>query len=192
MILYMSNNLVLKAKATHFQGIVSALSTSMESLPSSINKEAYSNAVLGLLQQEIEDGHVYVCMHHYRVAGFVIVSTSIEDSLYPKSRYSKSADLLDEIGFLGENTMVLRWIFVDYALQRNGIGTEIFQSLNSFFPKSTWFFASDKANESVAKYIASLGFVSLGERNDLECASGPMNLFYKKYRPSGLCREALW
>ncbi|MBO6284821.1 MAG: GNAT family N-acetyltransferase [Bacilli bacterium] len=182
-----------KATPDDYREIVSCFSTAVETIEDEKERAEVSETLLPELLSEINEGHVYIAKMRNKGLGFALISHSVEDSFFPQTHsFTKATNILDSIDYKGENVMVLRAIFVNSMHQRKGNGTEIIKSLFGRYPKSTWLCFASQENKAAAKFLKANGFLSLGLDGSIEASKCPCIVYGKKYRPSGLCREAFW
>lgn len=183
-----------KATPSDYRETVAVLSEAMETLSkeaalSEADRDRFFASVPALL----EDGLVYLAIENYRPVGVATVSYSVEDAFFPQSRsFRKSNDLLDAIDHSGEPLLVLTGIYVVGKRQNQKIGTDILHLLIGRYPNSTWILWNREANVKATRFFLRNSFLALNEKVDVECDSLPAVVLYRKYRPSGLCREAFW
>lgn len=182
------------AQQEDYQGIVSCLSTSMESLDELASwEEERVDALISSLQEDIESHRAYVLKQRHDVFGFLIVSRDIEGEFFPRSHsYSKTSDLLEELGHRGEDVFVIKALFVDAAHQSEGIGQELLRSLFARFKEASFLLYVEEGNKKGRDFFAHHGFFACGHEESLERGPKPKKIYGKRYRPTGLCREARW
>lgn len=187
----MASIIVSKIKPTDFGELASVYSSALESLPTFFRPaEDERNQYLQTLQEDVIG---YAAKRKRAIEGFATVSRDLRDAFFPDSHsFRKEQDLLDRIAYNGEPTVVLTGIYVDVAVQRSGIGKELFRSLMSYYPKSTWLLLCPADNQKACSFFLHLGFEDLGVDSSIEGTGKGKHLFVKKYRPKGLCREAYW
>lgn len=148
-----------------------------------------SEFILSLLEGE---PHGSVAKSRQGALGFVLVSHDIKETVFPKTKSTrKEVSLLDDAGHQDENVMILQGIYVDPRFRRHGLGKELFVSLQSFYPKTTWLALVEENNETARAFFTACGFLDLGLYPAAERGEKP-HAFVLKYRPFGLCREAKW
>ena len=185
---------LLPATESNFGELASLYSSSIEALPRScFPDEKERDAFLSSLPKAIDDGRVYCLKERGKALSFYVVSHSVEDYFYPQSHsYAKSSDLLESFDYQGERIVVLETLNVDYLHQGNGIGTETLKAMVGRYPKCSFLTCCKEENRPGIRLLLKVGFAALPHDYGMEIEGGKHVIFVKKYRPSGLCREAKW
>ena len=190
----MSSSTIVVATQQDYGEIISCLASSLETLDEYASLDEYRRHLLvDHLEELIEEHQVYVLKQGRNVLGFAVIGHSLEDEFFPQTHsYSKSEDLLEEIGYRGEPLLILRYFFVGGFYQNRGHGGELIKSLFARYKDATWFLYIEEGNRRATKFFQSHGFFPCGDPKKLEHEDAPKLILAKKYRPSGLCRESIF
>ena len=185
---------ILPASAQDYGGIVAIYSSSIESLPASCYPgEASRDRFLSGLGESIEAKRLWLGKSRKGYVSFAIVSHGVGDYFYPRSHsYAKSADLLEGFGYAEEGITIVEALHVDYAKQRRHNGLETLKAICGRYPKHTILAAIKEDNRAAKGLFQRCGFLPLSGDYGIELPGGPYLIYVKKYKKSGLCREANW
>ena len=154
--------------------------------------EGYPNETI--LSSDIEDGRLYVLFEGKTLLGAASVSHDVAEAFFPQSHsYRKSDDLLERIGYRGEEIAILHRLAISPDRQKEGLGSEFLQSLLARYKGSTWVFCVYEKNESALRFYQKRGFSSLGLYPGLEYGDySSQYVLYRTYKREGLCSTAWW
>ena len=177
-----------------YREVVSCFASSSEAIPANSRmEEERADDLLQRLSEDIKDHHVLVIKLRKTVLGFAIIARSMEDEFFPKTRsYRKTSDILEDAGHRGEPLLILRALFVLPAYQRQGLGDELLKSLFATYKGATWLLFLEEENQSAMAFFKAHGFFPCGNPGGLEWGEKKKAILAKRYRPTGLCREAYW
>ena len=97
-------------------------------------------------------------------------------------------DLLDQIDFKGEATIVIRTIFVDPTAIGKGAAKELISTLFAQNKETSFLLQVNRRNTRAISFFKKNGFYEIPYP-----IANPDNLFMAKpYVPQGLCRNAFW
>jgi len=183
-----------RAKPSDYRDIVSIYSLANETLTLDARlSDTAQEALLASLEEEIESEHVFIVREDYKAVAFAIVERNLEDAFFPSTRsFSKANELLDAIDHTGENVMAIRAIYVAANHQRKKIGTDLLRSLFGRYKDSSWLLWNIEKNVGTTRFFLENGFVILEQDFHVELEEKPLLVLCRKYRPTGLCREAFW
>lgn len=184
---------IFRSNENDYGEIISLYSTAIESVPIYFKPSEKETAVFLHDMENISGSDaVYVMKERGRVIAFLWISYDVSGSLFASSHsYSKTNDLFYDAGFGDENVLFLKAIYVDPKRQNHGLGSELLQSALARYKGSSWILALNPGNPHLEGFFLHRGFSKLGERTT-ELPDERKTILYRKYRPSGLCREANW
>lgn len=183
---------IYRAKNSDYGEIISLYSASIEAMPEDKrpNKEEQA-AFFSLLEKEPAGEAIYVAKERNKILGFIHISHSVSSSLFPKTNsYAKTDDLLYALSFGMEEVLSLKGVYIEPRHQNNGLGSELLKSVFARYKEASWITALDEGSEAT-HFFLHRGFSFYGPI-ETELPGKPKDILYRKYRPSGLCREAFW
>lgn len=177
-----------------YREIVSCFVSSSDALPANSRMEdERTDDLLQRLSEDIEEHRVLVVKSRKTVLAFAIIAHSLEDEFFPKTHsYRKSSDILEDAGHRGEPLLILRALFVLPVYQRQGLGAELLKSLFATHKGTTWLLFVEEENQAAMTFFKDHGFFPCGNPDGLEWGEKKKTILAKRFRPTGLCREAYW
>ena len=181
-----------KAKSSYYRDVVSIYALSYEDVPEALRpSEIQRQETLDRINEDIDNGGLFLLISDYRPLAYAVVSDDLVGTFFPKSHsFSSASALADKMGQEEERLCVLRDIHVPVTSKRKGIAYDLLQSILGRYPHTSWILWVNENNVPALRLFEKCGFSSLGVQ-DIE-QEGRSIVLYKKYRPSGLCREARW
>ena len=185
---------IVRAKESDYRDLVSIYSLTNEAMdPKSRLSEESQERLLSTLGEAIENDRAFIVKDGSQAIAFALVSHTIDDVFFPDSHsFSKANALLDAIDHTGENVMVLQALYVLPNKQRHNVGGELLLSLVGRYKDSSWLTWNVEGNLPATSFLLRHSFVILDRDFSVEAETKPLLVLCRKYRPTGLCREAFW
>ncbi|MBE6126725.1 MAG: GNAT family N-acetyltransferase [Erysipelotrichaceae bacterium] len=177
------------AKESDYGEILSLYASALESTK---KNPTSTDPFLSILEKGLGEETVYVARENRKILGFVRISREATESLYPESKsYGKTMNLLDDLNIGLEEVIVVKGVYVDPLRQNQGVGTELLRSLYARFKEASFLLLLSPEQKRLRSFFSHRGFAYACPFT-LEGDPNEKDLLLRKYKPSGLCREAKW
>jgi len=175
-----------KAISADYGGIASLLGTLAEM--GRVSREEV-NRCLESLPAWLEGGSVYCGKQGRNVTAFATIFHTLQEPYFPKGlSYREESELLEQSNVGSDEIVVIPYCL---SLKQNGSEGEegLLQAILGRYPHHSFLSLLPQDEEARIQTFRSCGFEYRGE---VKIGKETRGLYCRKYRPSGLCREAYW